>query len=195
MSEQQNEIEYIEPTQEHVRQMVEVRDIEEQAWVVRKLITILDDQYEFHFVCEDGKLRHLTRSWKYARIPRPKPQPIQEQPTKPIDWTKPVRTKRTKKPVRIACTDGPGDYPVVGFISGDIDPYTWTLDGQNVIDEADDMYDLENAPSRIQLDLWVNVYPNGNFYTYRTREHADAYVNGRFVCVKITIDCEEGEGL
>lgn len=32
-----------------------------------------------------------------------------------IDWTKPVRTKGDRLPVRILCTDAPGMFPVVGL--------------------------------------------------------------------------------
>jgi hypothetical protein len=31
----------------------------------------------------------------------------------PIDWSKPVRTIGTKEPLRVLCTDAPGEYSVV----------------------------------------------------------------------------------
>ena len=127
--------------------------------------------------------------------PANEPQPAIESEPQPksIDWTKPVRTKDGRA-VRVLCTDGPGDYPVVGFIDGVDGPDCWHIDGRYFESFGDDR-DLENAPQRIQADVWVNVYPNGNYYTYRTREAADKDVSSRFACVKITIDCEEGEGL
>ena len=54
---------------------------------------------------------------------------------------------------------------------------------------------------RIKRDVWVNIYRHKDekvagqlFYT---RELADHYVvfPDRIACIKLTIDCEEGEGL
>jgi len=44
--------------------------------------------------------------------------------------------------------------------------------------------------------VWVNVYPT-DVYAYRDKELADfaASSSTRIACVKLTIDCEEGEGL
>lgn len=208
MSEQkQNEIEYIEPTQEHVGQMVEVSD-DFQHWYFHKLLGIINAKQKY-IVEEDL----IVFGWVHARIPRPNPQqkpvpvssvPKETQPNdthdtpKPIDWTKPVRTKGTKKPVRIVCTDGPGDYPVVGFIGDDTDPYQWTLDGNWLVDDVHDD-DLENAPQRIQREYWVNVYDDSGYDAiHDSAKHAAEFRNTKrncLACVKITIDCEEGEGL
>lgn len=115
------------------------------------------------------------------------------QPT-PIDWTKPVRTKDGRA-VRVLCTDGPGEYPVVGFINGIDGPECWHADGRYFESFGDDR-DLENAPQRIQREYWVNVYDGvAELYTYHSRKEADENAGQRFACVKITIDCEEGEGL
>lgn len=37
-------------------------------------------------------------------------------PPPPIDWTKPVRTRAMRMPVRVLCTDAKGDYPVVVLV-------------------------------------------------------------------------------
>lgn len=63
-----DEIEYIEPTQEHVGQMVEVRDSEEHAWKAAKLTGILSDEAKFAAKRQwDG----YSFGWKFARIARP----------------------------------------------------------------------------------------------------------------------------
>lgn len=115
--------------------------------------------------------------------------------TKPIDWTKPVRTKDGRA-VRVLCTDGPGEYPVAGYIEGEMNPRSWSLNGQIHKRTPHSQLDLENVPQRIQREYWVNVYPNGSGSLCGTRQRADCLAgSGRLACVKITIDCEEGEGL
>ena len=63
-----NEIEYIEPTQEHVGQMVEVRDGNSSHWVAAKLIGLIIDDYKFAAKCEKDVYGFC---WRHARIPRP----------------------------------------------------------------------------------------------------------------------------
>lgn len=186
-----DEIEYIEPTQEHVGQIVEVRDSDNRDWRKRKLIGII--RHQLRFVVEPEEYG-LPLPYKYARIPRPQPQPA-EPPTKPIDWTKPVRTKDGRA-VRVLCTDGPREYPVAGYIEGEMNPRSWSLNGQIHKRTPHSQYDLENVPQRIQREYWVNVYQNGLGTAYETKYAAnEARGTQCLACVKITIDCEEGEGL
>lgn len=134
----------------------------------------------------------LERGCLAARYlcPTKEPEPI----TKPIDWTKPVRTKDGRV-VRVLCTDGPGDYSVIGIIDGECRCRTWTLDGIELTGNTGPC-DLENAPQRIQREYWVNVYDGvETLLWYDTKKNADENGGQRFACVKITIDCEEGEGL
>ena len=60
-------------------------------------------------------------------------------------------------------------------------------------------YDLENVPpepKRIQREYWVNVYPKHIGEQCKSKEIADDVREGGCIaCVKIVIDCEEGEGL
>ena len=69
------EIEYIEPTQEHVGQMVEVQSIRGTAWVERKLLAILSPPQLERFVCESILDRKPVTThcslWHRARIARP----------------------------------------------------------------------------------------------------------------------------
>ena len=142
----------------------------------------------------DGHFVTKKFTWKYAYI---QDDSLLTPPTiepKPIDWTKPVRTKDGRA-VRVLCTDGPGEYPVVGFVDGDADPLTWTMGGQ-FLDDTTRKFDLENAPQRIQKTWWMNVFDDGSFDHYETKELADAdRGRGILACVPFVIDCEEGEGL
>ena len=61
-----NEIEYIEPTQEHVGQMVEVRGHNTQSWKKAKFYGLIGHDYKFIANDIDG----IPISWKFARIPR-----------------------------------------------------------------------------------------------------------------------------
>lgn len=123
----------------------------------------------------------------------PKPTPV----AKPIDWTKPVRTKKHKRPVRILCTDRPHKfYPVVGYVGDRPEIRNWSLEGIELIGH-EGPFDLENAPQRIQREYWVNVYKDeACIPMHQTLEEANRCADDdRIACVKITIDCEEGEGL
>ncbi len=59
-------------------------------------------------------------------------------------------------------------------------------------------YDLVEVKPRIKRTYWVNVFntPKGVGFLHVTKADADGYRNSpRLACVKIEIDCEEGEGL
>ena len=133
----------------------------------------------------------------FGHVKEPQPAAEAEPQPKPIDWTKPVRTKDGRA-VRVLCTDGPGDYPVVGFIDGVDGPECWHADGR-YFESFGDNRDLENAPQRIQREYWVNVYEDSGYDAiHDSSEHAAEFRNTKrkcLGCVKITIDCEEGEGL
>ena len=63
-----SEIEYIEPTQEHVGQMVEVRDNDGQDWRKRKLLGVISHRLRF---ITEPEFDGIPLPWRYARIPRP----------------------------------------------------------------------------------------------------------------------------
>lgn len=99
--------------------------------------------------------------------------------------------------VRIYAVDGGGDWCIHGAILTNEGwrVFSWTRSGKITADK-DHRYDLIEVKPRIQREYWVNVYDDCMGDLYRTKENADnsASVN-RIACVKITIDCEEGEGL
>lgn len=72
----------------------------------------------------------------------------------PLDLTKPVQT-RDGRNVRVLCTDGPGELPVVGFIGGGAVAIQWPVDGRYPGGGARDL-DLINAPRT--FERWFNVY-------------------------------------
>ena len=121
-----------------------------------------------------------------------------------IDPKKQYRT-RDGREVRIYAVDGADPYPVHGAIKmdGKWGNSAWRADGGylthfNLVDPSD----LIEVKPRIKREVWANVYPEGHFNCgavvgYTTKHDADhsAIRRERIACVKLVIDCEEGEGL
>jgi hypothetical protein len=73
--------------------------------------------------------------------------------------------------------------------------YTWCKDGK-LISGYDNTLDLVEVKERKKFERWINVYPDGTTAIHLTKETADKNrAKHVFACVKITIECEEGEGL
>ena len=110
-----------------------------------------------------------------------------------ISMDKKHRT-RDGREVRVYAVDGGGRYPIHGAIktfNGWINT-CWETNGQCVAGPTGDLIEVK---PRIQREYWVNVYPMYCSF-WEEKEHADSDTsNRRLACVKITIDCEEGEGL
>ena len=115
----------------------------------------------------------------------------------------PKKTYRTRdgREVRIYATDGALPYSVHGavkhgdsWISKD-----WADNGGFLTPHCEtDPLDLIEVRPRIHREVWVNVYPDmrGVDGYVTSREYADRCADeGRIACVKLVIDCEEGEGL
>jgi len=108
------------------------------------------------------------------------------------------KTYRTRdgREVRIYATDGGGDYPVHGSVKTN-DGWrsrTWVSNGQVGPFENDG--DLIEVKPRIKRTVWINVYDNEVISLFVVKEKADSMaLGGRIACVKVEIDCEEGEGL
>jgi hypothetical protein len=105
---------------------------------------------------------------------------------------------RDGREVRIYAVDGSGSVPVHGAIKNTYgwDPYQWIKDGRSYLKDGPE--DLVEVKPRIQRELWLNVYAEGHrgLCLHHTKDGADdsAYKD-RIACVKLAIDCEEGEGL
>jgi hypothetical protein len=112
-----------------------------------------------------------------------------------ISMDKKYRT-RDGREVRIYAVDGGGMHPVHGSIktSDGWRSFTWPSDGHITCDE--NCGDLIEVKPRIKHTVWINVYPDGCGKAQSSKNAADAYFNPtRLACVKVEIDCEEGEGL
>ena len=107
--------------------------------------------------------------------------------------------------VRIYAVDGGGQFPVHGAVnfSGTAwTPNEWSETGSHLGDPEFRISDLDliEVKPRIQREVWVNMYRHYDgveFYgVCRKKEEADSYASdARIACVKVVIDCEEGEGL
>jgi hypothetical protein len=112
---------------------------------------------------------------------------------------------RDGREVRIYAVDGGGRFPVHGAVKLDDGTWRqeeWTLTGS--YNGEKDGHSLPNALDlivvrpRIQREVWLNVYKSECAYgpVYREKCYADdAAASTRIACVKLVIDCEEGEGL
>jgi hypothetical protein len=111
------------------------------------------------------------------------------------------KTYRTRdgREVRIYATDGFGDAPIHGAVKrqDDWDCICWTKDGACIFNPS---WNLIEVKPRIKRTVWLNVLPE-----YDSSPTAKGYASkidalamapsNRLACVKVEIDCEEGEGL
>jgi hypothetical protein len=114
-----------------------------------------------------------------------------------IDINKKYKTKNGHE-VRIYATDGAEPHSVHGayFKDGNWFANTWRANGK-IYDIAEQLdFNLIEVKPRIKRTVWLNVYPNDDVLAYPQKALADnSFKDGRIVCVKVEIDCEEGEGL
>ena len=114
-----------------------------------------------------------------------------------ISMDKQYRT-RDGREVRIYAVDGGGNSKVHGAIlEGDgWIATTWASTGIKSGFVYTGEEDLIEVKPRIQREYWVNVFKGTERPAIHiTKLNADTYAFERIACVKITIDCEEGEGL
>jgi hypothetical protein len=111
-----------------------------------------------------------------------------------IELGKQYRTEDGRE-VRIYALDAGGQTPVHGAIkrSGLWIVTSWSKEGRWSISNPEN--NLVEVKPRIQREVWVNVYHSGQS-AHGTKKDADQYAgSNRIACVKVVIDCEEGEGL
>ena len=113
----------------------------------------------------------------------------------------PKKTYRTRdgREVRIYAVDGGGDFPNHGAYhhpDGTWVPCQWIPSGK-FLAGSEHPRDLIEVKPRIKREVWVNVYRDPTRDTlHHNGMNADLGANmKRIACVKLTIDCEEGEGL
>jgi hypothetical protein len=110
---------------------------------------------------------------------------------------------RDGREVRIYAVDGGGPFLVHGSVKNNFGtawtPNEWTETGSHLGDPEFRIHDLDliEGKPRIQREVWVNVYPGPIVCELRhTKADADDdAMRNRIACVKVVIDCEEGEGL
>lgn len=112
-----------------------------------------------------------------------------------ISMDKQYRT-RDGREVRIYAVDGCGDYPIHGAVKKSYGwhCFSWPATG---LHEAYHDIDLIEVKPRIHREYWVNLYPKyagGGHHETKTIADESA-MRDRIACVKVVIDCEEGEGL
>ena len=116
-----------------------------------------------------------------------------------IDMNKQYKT-RDGRGVKIYTVDAGGDFPVHGAINelGGWIMYSWLRDGRSWGITEVSNEDLVEVKQRIKRDVWINIYPHEEKLglAHITKESADSTAGEyRIACVKVEIDCEEGEGL
>jgi hypothetical protein len=105
-----------------------------------------------------------------------------------------------KLPVKIYSVEGNFKDTVHGavLIDGKWRHMTWRENG-TVWETRKSEWDLVEVKERKKVEGWVNVYRNNTIGAlWSTKDEADVRREDSdyfFACVKITIDCEEGEGL
>lgn len=114
-----------------------------------------------------------------------------------ISMDKTYRT-RDGRDVRIYSVDGRLGREIHGAVlnfDGQWDAVAWVLDGC-FHPFTENSFDLIEVKPRIQRTVWANVYANKVVY-HPTKELAKecGSKTTRLACVKVEIDCEEGEGL
>jgi len=115
-----------------------------------------------------------------------------------ISKDKQYRT-RDGREVRIYATDGYGDNKVHGAVKEDSGwvIYAWYEDGRYALSDYKGRHDLIEVKPRIKRTVWLNFYEDNTMSVFGSIERAkqQAAVGYCLACVKVEIDCEEGEGL
>lgn len=108
---------------------------------------------------------------------------------------------RDGREVRIYAVDGGGDQPVHGAINldGEWECLVWRMDGR-LSEYIETDTDLIEVKPRIKREVWVNVYRGRESQYYEIYDEYDDALEHHtkdtcIACKKITIDCDEGEGL
>ena len=116
-----------------------------------------------------------------------------------ISKDKQYRT-RDGRMVRIYATDGNSIWAVHGAILTEDGWWSmcWAEDGKFICGGVYDgspssASDLVEVKPRIKRTVWLHVFDNGNVIAALNSASYD--ITNRIACVKVEIDCEEGEGL
>jgi hypothetical protein len=110
-----------------------------------------------------------------------------------IDISKKYRT-RDGREVRIYAIDIGQSSPIHGAFLDEKEWRIWTWWGTGRYSDifSNDL-DLIEVKPRIKRTVWLALYPNGGVRI--VSDDCTAVEKGCLACVKVEIDCEEGEGL
>lgn len=105
---------------------------------------------------------------------------------------------RDGTPVKVYAVYENQHFPVHGAICEDSTwlPRAWSKEGYYQY-KPGHPYDLIEKPKNIEVDCWMNVYPNEGYATHSTKEQADniGMNTPRIACINIKRTVTEGEGL
>ncbi len=74
--------------------------------------------------------------------------------------------------------------------------FQWYENGKFYKNGPPSSFDLVEVKERQKIERWVNVYRDRTVAVHLSKDKADINRHPNcFACVKITIDCEEGDGL
>ena len=103
-------------------------------------------------------------------------------------------TTRDGREVRIYATDSGGIFPVHGAFHSPCGKWVscgWRDEGVYYVTRTSNL-DLIEVKPRIRRTLWLLVYDT---YCMHSKEKPPVICDDCKACVKVEIDCEEGEGL
>lgn len=105
---------------------------------------------------------------------------------------------RSGSEVRLYATNCGGVYTVHGAYRSGVSWIvgSWLSNGEWGRGSVQEL-DLIEVKPRIQREVWLNIYGNDtDWCVHNSRADADRHsAADRIACVKLTVDCEEGEGL
>ena len=96
--------------------------------------------------------------------------------------------------VRIYALDGQGHWPVHGAFKDDRGWWSaqWNLKGLYFGNSDPSGLDLVEVQPRIKRDYWLSIFKDGSAYASTNKmAHWDSVI----AITKVSVDCEEGEGL
>lgn len=105
---------------------------------------------------------------------------------------------RNGRAVRLLCIDAGDAAPVVGVLEGGA-LMRWDIQGNAGPRYLNDPHDLVEVHPVVRRELWINIYNKEGicpYWAYATKTAADAHASpDRIACVRVVIDCKEGDGL
>jgi hypothetical protein len=111
-----------------------------------------------------------------------------------IDINKKHRT-RDGHEVRIYAVNVGHSLPIHGAVLDGKEWRIWAWWGTGRSQDKDTRFDLIEMRPRIQRTVWLNVYSDSVIEWLTKKQADDSASSNRLACVKVEIDCEEGDGL